>query len=247
MLGADALQHVDPKGARQDQDPAEDNCFCLIAMKEVFLGFKTERRRRERVIVRNAANNLKVTGIIGVVGLPAQLLVAQQSNTALAFAKTQTPFARQQLALGIIEKKEAALILILWMERGRSGTRGVDAVSRAAQEGRLALALVPFLLLVMGDPVREMHRKRQAVTSRAAILLMDPGALGLHGAIAVSPVAQGRSSAITPVFTLPTATEDRARDQYRRRIAVLLICPVQLQVHHQLLSGSRLVFPFSFC
>ena len=58
--------------------------------------------------------------------------MAQQSNTALAFAKTKTPFARDQLALGIIEKKEAALILILWMEPGRAGARGVDAASRVA-------------------------------------------------------------------------------------------------------------------
>ena len=158
----------------------------------------------------------KVSGAIGVVGLPAAPLAALESNIALAFAKTQTPFARQQLVLGIIEKKEAALILILWMEPGRTGTRGVDAASRVAQDGRLALALVRFHLPVTGDPVRGMHGIGQAATSDAvsckmqiyslhagfvelgvltyeynfqAILLMDPGALGRLGAIAAPRVA----------------------------------------------------------
>jgi len=91
-----------------------------------------ERRRRKRVILQPAVNNLKVTGVIGMVGLPAVPLVALQSNTAFALAKTQTPFARRQFAQEINKKKEAALILILWMEPGSAGTRGVDAASRVA-------------------------------------------------------------------------------------------------------------------
>ena len=99
-----------------------------------------------------------------MVGLPAVPLVALQSNTAFALAKTQTPFARRQFAQEINKKKEAALILILWMEPGSAGTRGVDAASRVAQDKRLALALVPFLRLVMGDHVQGMHSNRQAAT-----------------------------------------------------------------------------------
>ena len=88
----------------------------------------------------------------------------------------------------------------------------------------------------MGDSVRAIHRKRKPATSNAvsrttlndeynfqAILLMDPGALGHFGAVAVGRVGRGRDSAITVVHTLLIAMEDLARVQYKRKTSA--VCP----------------------
>ena len=84
--------------------------------------------------------------------------------------------------------------------------------------------------------MRARHRRRKTATFNAvsctilndeynfqAILLMDPGALGHFGAIAVGRVGQGRDSANTVVHTLPIAMEDHARVQYKRKTSA--VCP----------------------
>ena len=116
----------------------------------------------------------------------------------------------------------------------------MDAASRVAQDERLALALVPFHLLVTGDPVRGMQGIREAATSDAvscvvrcrsalcipvllnraflnefynfqAIRLMVPGALGTLGVVAVSLVALDESLALVLVCFLLIAVEEIVR------------------------------------
>ena len=69
----------------------------------------------------------RTVGVLGALGVRAALLAAQPGKNAGVVAETQVPNAKEGIVQGKIKKQNFVIILILWMEPGRTGAHGVDA------------------------------------------------------------------------------------------------------------------------